>query len=75
MKLLANDGFIKALPIISSYHVIFDLPCLATVIIVYIGTKRAEDVKDWKDKNIRYMHLVAGILLLLIGILLVLGKF
>lgn len=73
--LLANDGFIKALPSLVLYNVIFVLPMLATVIIVYIGTKRAEDVKDWKDKNIRYMHLVAGILLLLIGILLVLGKF
>ncbi len=73
--LLANDGFIKALPSLILYNVIFILPMLATVILVYIGTKKAEDVKDWKDKNIRYMHLVAGVLLLLIGILMVLGKF
>jgi len=73
--LLAEDGFINALPSLILYNVIFVLPMFATVILVYIGTKKAEDVKDWKDRNIRYMHLVAGVLLLLIGILLVLGKF
>ncbi|MBP6976275.1 hypothetical protein KBB42_01645 [Candidatus Dojkabacteria bacterium] len=73
--LVAGDGFIKALPSLILYNIIFILPMLATVILVYIGTKKVEDVKDWKDRNIRYMHLIAGVLLLLIGILMVLGKF
>jgi len=73
--LLANQGFISALPSLVLYNIIFVLPMIAVVVLVYIGTKKAEDVKDWKDKNIRYMHLVAGVLLLAIGILMVLGVF
>lgn len=73
--LLVNQGFISALPSLLLYNCIFVLPMAAVVLLVYFGTKKVEDVKDWKDKNIRYMHLVAGILLLLIGILMVIGKF
>jgi cytochrome c biogenesis protein CcdA len=73
--LLAGDGFITALPSLILYNFIFVFPMLAVTIIVYIGSKKAEDVKDWKEKNVRYMHLAAGILMLLIGILMVTGKF
>lgn len=73
--LLAGDGFITALPSLILYNFIFVLPMLTVTILVYIGSKKAEDVKDWKEKNVRYMHLVAGILMLLIGLLMVLGKF
>lgn len=73
--LLVGQGFINALPSLLLYNFIFVLPMIAVTILVYIGSKKAEDVKDWKDKNVRYMHLVAGILMLLIGILMVLGKF
>jgi len=73
--LLAGDGFITALPSLVLYNVIFVLPMIAVTLIVYFGSKKGEDVQDWKEKNVRYMHLVAGILLLLIGILMVLGKF
>jgi len=73
--LLAGEGFISALPSLLLYNLIFVLPMIAVTLLVYIGSKRAEDVKDWKEKNVKYMHLVAGILLLAIGILMVLGKF
>lgn len=73
--LLVGQGFINALPSLLLYNLIFVLPMIAVTILVYIGSKKAEDVKDWKDKNVRYMHLVAGILMLLIGILMVLGIF
>ncbi len=73
--LLAGDGFITALPSLILYNVIFVLPMIAVTLIVYFGSKKGEDVQDWKEKNVRYMHLIAGILLLIIGILMVLGKF
>lgn len=73
--LLASDGFIKAIPSLLIYNFIFVLPMLAVIFLVYLGTSRAEDVKDWRDRNVRYMHLVAGILLFIIGILILTGKF
>lgn len=73
--LLATEGVISAIPSLLLYNVIFVLPMLAVTLIVYFGTSKVEDVKDWKEKNVRYMHLVSGILLLTIGILMILGKF
>ncbi len=73
--LIAGEGFLNALPSLVLYNFIFILPMLITTFLVYIGSKKAENVKDWKEKNVRYMHLAAGILMLLIGILMVTGKF
>ncbi len=73
--LLAEDGFLTALPSLFLYNVIFVLPMIAVTLIVYFGSKKGEDIQDWKEKNVRYMHLVTGVLLLLIGILIVLGRF
>jgi cytochrome c biogenesis protein CcdA len=73
--LLADQGFINAIPLLLLYNFVFVLPMIVITIIVFIGSKRAEDVKDWKEKNVRKMHLVAGILMLIIGVLMVLGVF
>lgn len=73
--LLADQGFINAIPLLLLYNFVFVLPMIAVTVIVFLGSKRAEDVKDWKEKNVRKMHLVAGILMLIIGILMVIGIF
>lgn len=73
--LLADEGVSKAIPSLLLYNFIFIIPMLVVTLLVYFGTKKIEDVKDWKDKNVRYMHLISGILLLTVGILMVSGKF
>jgi cytochrome c biogenesis protein CcdA len=71
--LLADQGFINAIPMLLLYNLIFVSPMIVVTILVFLGSKKAEDVKDWKEKNVRKMHLIAGVLMLLIGILMVLG--
>jgi len=71
--LLAEQGFIDAIPSLLLYNLVFVSPMIAVTVIVFMGSKKAEDVKDWKEKNVRKMHLVAGALMLLIGILMVVG--
>ena len=73
--LLADQGFVNAIPSLLLYNFVFVLPMIAVTIIVFVGSKKAEDVKDWKEKNVRKMHLIAGILMLIIGILMVAGIF
>jgi hypothetical protein len=41
--------------------------------VVYNGVKRVEDVSAWKDKNIKLLHLVAGIIIFLLGLGMLLG--
>ena len=40
---------------------------------VYLGVSSVEDVAGWKDKNIKYIHLVTGLLLIALGILIFTG--
>ncbi len=46
---------------------------LTITLIIYIGYTTVENVSGWKEKNIKYLHLIAGILLSLIGLLMVFG--
>lgn len=69
--ILSYLDILKALPWLLYYNIIFVLPMIAITLIIYMGYTRVENVSGWKDKHIRLLHLVAGILLALIGLLMV----
>jgi len=71
--LLAQFGFIGALPWLLYYNLLFVLPMAAIVILVYFGFSHVQEVSGWKERNIRRLHLIAGLLLFIVGILLLLG--
>ena len=55
------------------YNLVFVLPMLIITGIVYFGISKVQDVSSWKDKNIRYLHLISGLIILLLGLAMVLG--
>ncbi len=69
---LSYFEFIKATPYLFLYNIIFVLPMLLITISVYYGMKIA-NVKNWKDKNIRKLHLVEGLLILIVGLTILFG--
>jgi cytochrome c biogenesis protein CcdA len=71
--LLAQIGTLLAIPWLLYYNLIFILPMLIIVIIISWGFAKISDVSGWKDKNIRILHLIAGILLFLVGVGLLIG--
>ncbi|OGJ12566.1 hypothetical protein A3K82_00115 [Candidatus Pacearchaeota archaeon RBG_19FT_COMBO_34_9] len=71
--LLSDLGILGALPWLVYYNIIFILPMLAITFLIYWGLSRVEDVTGWKDRNIRVLHLIAGILLFLVGLALLMG--
>jgi cytochrome c biogenesis protein CcdA len=73
--LLSELGTLAALPWLLYYNFIFLLPMLIITFIVYFGVARVEDVTGWKEKHIRKLHLIAGILLLIVGVSLLAGWF
>jgi cytochrome c biogenesis protein CcdA len=73
--MVAQGGFISALPYLILYNLIFVLPMFIIVMIIFFGSKKVEDISTWKEKNIRKMHLIAGALILTMGILMLLGIF
>jgi len=71
--LLSELGILGALPWLLYYNIIFVVPMLIIVGLVYFGFSQVEEVSGWKDRNIRTLHLTAGILLFLVGVALLLG--
>ena len=71
--LLSELGILGALPWLIYYNLLFILPMLIIVGLIYYGQTRVQDVSGWKDKNIKILHLIAGILLFAVGIALLMG--
>ncbi len=71
--LLAQLGTLKAIPFLLYYNLLFVLPMLIIVGLIYFGFKKVDDVSGWKEKNIRWLHLIAGVLLFGVGVALLAG--
>lgn len=74
-NLLSTETILVALPQLLLYNIIFIIPMLAITFLVYFGVKKVDEVAEWKEKNIKYMHLIAGIIMILIGLGMLLGWF
>lgn len=71
--LLAELGFLNAIPWLIYYNIIFILPMLTITLLIYWGFTKVDDVAGWKERHIRKLHLIAGILLFLVGLGLLMG--
>lgn len=71
--LLSELGIIEVLPWLLYYNLIFIVPMLAITFIVYFGFSKVDEITGWKDKNIKILHLIAGVLLFLVGLALLAG--
>jgi cytochrome c biogenesis protein CcdA/glutaredoxin len=71
--LLSAISLIEAIPYLFLYMCIFISPMIAITLIVYFGFMAVEDISGWREKNIKRLHWVAGLLLLGLGISMLLG--
>lgn len=71
--ILSPMELLKTIPWLFIYNFVFVLPMLAITVIVYIGMASVENVSEWKDRNIRYLHLVAGVIIFLLGVAMIMG--
>ena len=71
--LLSEIGIMKSIPWVLYYNFIFVLPMLIIVAFVYFSYKKVDEISGWKERNIKRLHLVAGILLFLVGLSLLMG--
>ncbi|MDD5699990.1 MAG: GAP family protein [Candidatus Nanoarchaeia archaeon] len=70
---LSKLGLAGALPWLLYFNFIAVLPLVIITLIIYRGIKTAENISDWKERNVRVLHLIAGILLLIVGFALLIG--
>lgn len=71
--LLANLGIIKAIPWLLYYNIVFVLPMVIIIGVIYFGLAKVDEVSGWKEANIKILHLIAGILLFAVGFALLMG--
>jgi len=71
--ILSNLTFLEALPFLLLYMAIFISPMIAITLIIYFGFMVVEDVAGWREKNLKKLHWVAGLLLVGLGLAMLLG--
>ena len=65
---LASLSKVSLIPILLYYNLIFVLPLLLITSLIYFGYSSIEKTTAWKDKNIRILHLISGMIMLGLGI-------
>jgi cytochrome c biogenesis protein CcdA len=71
--ILSNISLLNAFPYLLLYMIIFISPMIAITLFVYFGFMAVENISEWREKNIKRLHLIAGLILLGLGIAMVLG--
>ncbi len=71
--ILAPFSFIAALPYLFLYLLVFGLPMLAITGAVYFGFLAVENISEWREKNIKLLHLVAAVILIALGVAMITG--
>lgn len=61
------------IPWLLIYNLIFILPMIGITLIVYFGVSTTDKLSDWKERKIRYIHLITGLLLIILGISILIG--
>jgi len=70
---LSKLGLIKAIPWLLYFNFIIVIPLIVITLIIYFGFATTDEVSNWKERNVRLLHLIAGILLFATGIILLMG--
>lgn len=70
---LSTISLFNAIPYLLLYMIVFISPMLAITLIVYFGFMTVENIGGWREKNIKRLHWLAGLILLGLGLSMVLG--
>jgi cytochrome c biogenesis protein CcdA len=58
----------SAIPLLLLYNLIFILPMVIITLAIYFGLTTTEKAEQWRQRELKVLHLIAGIIILLLGI-------
>ncbi|MDD3084146.1 MAG: GAP family protein [Candidatus ainarchaeum sp.] len=61
--ILSNISWVVAIPTLLLYMIIFISPMIAITIITYFGFAKVEDMGGWRERNLKKLHLIAGLIM------------
>ena len=71
--ILSAMELLGTIPWLLVYNIVFILPMVAITLAVWKGFTTVGEASGWREKNIQRLHLVAGLILLALGIALLTG--
>jgi len=71
--ILCSLDILKAFPLLLLYNFVFVLPMLIMVLIIYFGLSKINDISSWQARNIKYLDLVAGLIIIVLGLAMIFG--
>ena len=71
--MLSFGEFFQSIPILSLYNLVFVLPMIVIVVLIFFGSKDIKQISSWREKNIRILHLIIGLVFILLGTTMLLG--
>lgn len=70
---LSKLSFIQTTPWLFYYNIIFVIPMIVITLLIFFSVTTVENVSGWKERNIKRLHLIEGLILLILGILMFTG--
>lgn len=67
--MLATVSWITSIPYFLLYMLIFISPMVTITFITYLGFAKVDDMGGWRERNLKKLHLVAGLIMLIIGLM------
>jgi cytochrome c biogenesis protein CcdA/glutaredoxin-related protein len=61
----------KTISLLALYNLIFVLPMIGITLAMYFFNLRGKKLEEWRQKNLRLLHAVAGTIMLLLGMYLI----
>jgi cytochrome c biogenesis protein CcdA/glutaredoxin len=71
--LLSNMAWTASIPLLLAYNMVFVAPMLFIIGTLYYGATEVEQIQEWRKENIEELHLIAGVILILLGIYLLIS--
>lgn len=72
--ILSKTAWSTAIPLLILYNIVFVAPMLLILGVLYYGTTEIEEIKEWRENNIEKLHLIAGVLLIVLGLFLLISS-
>jgi cytochrome c biogenesis protein CcdA len=66
-SLLKDLPILSAVPWLVYYNFLFVLPMFIITLLVYFSFTSIDKASEFRERNIKKLHLVAGLLLILVG--------
>jgi len=65
--------FLQTIPWLLIYNLIFIIPMIGITFAIYFGLTTVNNISGWKERNIKILHLIEGLILTTLGILMFTG--